>query len=96
MGCGCVICSGPPPPGPDGLPSLLKLPRRPRGADFPWCIETRGGWDEAGREWSWVVLANESRLWPRTDEDPSFLDHDETMRAALRSAARLGTYLREK
>jgi len=83
-----------PDPGPDGLPHLKKLPRRPRGVKSSWWVETRHGND--GRDFFWVVLTCGSKEHPEPKGGvPSFDDWEDCWDAAHRSAIRLGTYVRE-
>lgn len=89
----------PPPPGPDGLPHVLRLPRRPKGSDpvWNWYIEIHSHQDEGRPGERFVVdLAFEGRNRPRPDSAPIFDTYDEAEKAAIRSALRLKTYVREK
>ena len=87
----------PPPPGPDGLPHVLKLPRRPKGGDplWNWCIEIHAHWHE-GMPGRFVVdLAFGGRNRPRPASAPIFGTYAEAEQAAIRSAIRLKTFVRE-
>lgn len=85
-----------PPPGPDGMPHLLRLPDPPEvpDRDCPWLVEVREH-PHKPEWWAVLVHASGAAYYPPS-EAPAFEDIEECRAAAWRAAIRLGTLVREK